>query len=30
VRPSLEECGFILEKTLFQEDWACLLARKSG
>ncbi|MBW2094812.1 MAG: 50S ribosomal protein L11 methyltransferase [Deltaproteobacteria bacterium] len=30
VNPSLEECGFIREKTLSQEDWACLLARKPG
>lgn len=30
VSPLLQERGFIREKTLFQEDWACLLARKPG
>jgi len=30
VSPFLQERGFIQEKTLSQEDWACLLARKPG
>jgi ribosomal protein L11 methyltransferase len=28
VKPSLEEHGFNREKTLSQEEWACILARK--